>query len=155
MKRPSELQAPCDLHMFRRGTRPLWEDTENRNGGKWVLRIRKEYSDRLWEDLCMGIVGNAFGDVQVGGGDAAAGAADGGEATLLPLLTEHCPVTGCVMSIRETHDVLSLWVNSNTSRNKALRDKVRDVMMSSGGRVFKFPHVENRRSIVVEWRYHE
>lgn len=41
----SECQA------FRSGIRPAWEDDANANGGKWILRMKKGISSRLWEHL--------------------------------------------------------------------------------------------------------
>ena len=35
----------------------MWEDENNKNGGKWVLRINKEFTDKLWEDLILGFIG--------------------------------------------------------------------------------------------------
>ncbi|KAL2923248.1 Eukaryotic translation initiation factor NCBP [Bienertia sinuspersici] len=49
--RPSSLPSPTDLHLFKEGIRPLWEDSANCNGGKWIIRFKKAVSGRFWEDL--------------------------------------------------------------------------------------------------------
>ncbi|KAE8678598.1 Eukaryotic translation initiation factor NCBP [Hibiscus syriacus] len=36
LARPSTLPSPTDLHLFKEGIRPLWEDSANCNGGKWI-----------------------------------------------------------------------------------------------------------------------
>ncbi|RXH76126.1 hypothetical protein DVH24_019014 [Malus domestica] len=51
LARPSSLPSPTDLHLFKDGIRPLWEDSANCNGGKWIIRIKKAVSGRFWEDL--------------------------------------------------------------------------------------------------------
>ncbi|KAL5218805.1 hypothetical protein ABZP36_019489 [Zizania latifolia] len=51
LARPSSLPSPTDLHLFKEGIRPLWEDPANRNGGKWIIRFKKAVSGRFWEDL--------------------------------------------------------------------------------------------------------
>ncbi|KAM3314353.1 hypothetical protein ACQJBY_033284 [Aegilops geniculata] len=51
LARPSSLPSPTDLHLFKEGVRPLWEDPANRNGGKWIIRFKKAVSGRFWEDL--------------------------------------------------------------------------------------------------------
>ncbi|XP_043690958.1 eukaryotic translation initiation factor NCBP-like [Telopea speciosissima] len=51
LARPSSLPSPTDLHLFKEGIRPLWEDAANCNGGKWIIRFRKVVSGRFWEDL--------------------------------------------------------------------------------------------------------
>ncbi|KAA3487454.1 eukaryotic translation initiation factor NCBP [Gossypium australe] len=51
LARPSTLPSPTDLHLFKEGIRPLWEDSANCNGGKWIIRFKKVVSGRFWEDL--------------------------------------------------------------------------------------------------------
>lgn len=36
---------------------PLWEDAENQNGGRYILKIKKKYSNRFWEDLLLSFIG--------------------------------------------------------------------------------------------------
>ncbi len=40
-----------DYHFFKAGIRPTWED--NLLGGKWIIRLKKGISARLWEDLVL------------------------------------------------------------------------------------------------------
>jgi hypothetical protein len=49
--RPCDVTVPSDFHLFRKGIKPMWEDEENLNGGKWMVRCKKDFSTRLWEDL--------------------------------------------------------------------------------------------------------
>ncbi|KAJ6951758.1 hypothetical protein NC653_041031 [Populus alba x Populus x berolinensis] len=52
LARPSLLPtSPTDLHLFKQGIRPLWEDSANCNGGEWIIRFKKVVSGRFWEDL--------------------------------------------------------------------------------------------------------
>jgi len=39
--------------------RPLWEDSENAEGGCWVVKVRKEdgRAVRTWEELCLMVCG--------------------------------------------------------------------------------------------------
>lgn len=46
MSRPQDLQGHADIHMFKAGIRPLWEDDTNKNGGKWIVRLKKGLSSR-------------------------------------------------------------------------------------------------------------
>ncbi|KAF8403977.1 hypothetical protein HHK36_012087 [Tetracentron sinense] len=54
LARPSSLPSQTDLHLFKEGIRPLWEDAANCNGGKWIIRFKKAISGRFWEDLVWG-----------------------------------------------------------------------------------------------------
>ncbi|ORZ34086.1 translation initiation factor eIF 4e-like domain-containing protein [Catenaria anguillulae PL171] len=86
LKRPADLEPISDYHIFRSGIRPMWEVPENINGGKFIIRLRKDVSQRFWEDLILAVVGNQFPD----------------------------PVNGIVLSIRTSEDILSVWTADST-----------------------------------------
>lgn len=96
LKRPSTLPSVSDYHIFKKGIRPVWEDEENKRGGKWILRLKKGVSDRYWEDLLLAIVGDQF--------------AEAGEE-----------VCGAVLSVRTGEDVLSIWTRIDGGRNIKIR----------------------------------
>ena len=96
LKRPSSLPSVSDYHVFKKGVRPVWEDEENKRGGKWILRLKKGVVDRYWENLLLGIVGDQF--------------AEAGEE-----------VCGIVLSIRSGEDVLSIWTRIDGGRNIKIR----------------------------------
>ncbi|KAL8851225.1 MAG: hypothetical protein Q9221_003856 [Calogaya cf. arnoldii] len=96
LKRPSTLSAVSDYHLFKKGIRPVWEDEENKRGGKWIVRLKKGVSDRYWEDLLLAIVGDQF--------------AEAGEE-----------VCGAVLSVRSGEDVLSVWTRIDGGRNIKIR----------------------------------
>ncbi|KAK7267055.1 hypothetical protein RIF29_19719 [Crotalaria pallida] len=101
LARPSSLPSPTDLHLFKEGIRPLWEDSANCNGGKWIIRFKKVVSGRFWEDLVLALVGD-----QLDYGDN---------------------ICGAVLSIRFNEDILSVW-NRNASDHQAvmaLRDSIK------------------------------
>ncbi|KIO25863.1 hypothetical protein M407DRAFT_243938 [Tulasnella calospora MUT 4182] len=96
---PSSLQATTDYLLFHSGVRrPVWEDPLNANGGKWVLRLRKGLADRLWEDLVIAIIGDQF-DVEDG-------------------------ICGCVLSVRGSEDILSVW--NRDERDAEAKARIRD-----------------------------
>ena len=96
LKRPSTLPAVSDYHIFKKGIRPVWEDEENKKGGKWIVRLKKGVADRYWEDLLLAIVGDQF--------------AEAGEE-----------VCGAVLSVRSGEDVLSVWTRIDGGRNIKIR----------------------------------
>ena len=96
LKRPSALPSVSDYHIFRKGIRPVWEDEENKRGGKWIIRLKKGVADRYWEDLLLMIVGDQF--------------AEAGEE-----------VCGAVLSVRSGEDVLSVWTRIDGGRNIKIR----------------------------------
>ena len=96
LKRPSTLPSVSDYHIFRKGIRPVWEDEENKRGGKWIIRLKKGVSDRYWEDLLFAIIGDQFAEA----GDE---------------------VCGAVLSVRSGEDVLSVWTRIDGGRNIKIR----------------------------------
>ncbi|KAF3253219.1 hypothetical protein TWF217_007485 [Orbilia oligospora] len=63
LRKPRSLPHVSDYHLFKQGIRPVWEDHENRKGGKWIIRLKKGVSTRYWEDLVLAIIGDQFGEV--------------------------------------------------------------------------------------------
>ncbi|GFP84159.1 eukaryotic translation initiation factor ncbp [Phtheirospermum japonicum] len=117
LARPSTLPSPTDLHLFKDGIRPLWEDSANCNGGKWIIRFKKVVSGRFWEDLVLALVGD-----QLDYGDN---------------------ICGAVLSIRFNEDILSVW-NRNASDHQAvmgLRDSIKRLLKLPHNYVMEYkPH---------------
>ncbi|KAK5694672.1 hypothetical protein LTR97_009262 [Elasticomyces elasticus] len=103
LNRPSTLPTVSDYHFFRDGIRPVWEDEENRKGGKWTMKLKKGVVDRYWEDLLLAMIGDQFGE-----------ASD--------------EVCGAVVSIRQGEDVFGIWTKNNGGRNVKIRETVKRVL---------------------------
>lgn len=96
LKRPSTLPHVTDYHFFKNGIRPIWEDDDNKNGGKWIVRLRKDVVNRYWEDLLLALIGDQF--------------TDSGEE-----------ICGVVLSLRNGEDILSVWTRNDGGRNLKIR----------------------------------
>jgi translation initiation factor 4E len=35
----------------------MWEDEANKNGGRWTLKVSKGFTNKLWEDLILAMIG--------------------------------------------------------------------------------------------------
>jgi translation initiation factor 4E len=103
LKRPSALPAVSDYHFFKEGIRPVWEDEQNKRGGKWTLRLKKGVADRYWEDLLLALIGEQF--------------AEAGEE-----------VCGAVVSVRSTEDQISIWTKVDGGRNVKIRETIKRVL---------------------------
>lgn len=100
MTRPHDLIGHYDIHMFKDGIRPLWEDDTNKNGGKWIVRLKKGLANRCWENLILAILGEQF---MVG--------------------EEIC---GAVVSVRFQEDLISIW--NKTCSNEAVKSRIKDTL---------------------------
>lgn len=96
LKRPSSLPLVSDYHIFKKGIRPVWEDDENKKGGKWIVRLKKGVADRYWEDLLLAIIGDQFAEASE-------------------------EVCGAVLSVRNGEDILSIWTRNDGGRVLKIR----------------------------------
>lgn len=37
--RLQDIPAHRDIHLFKKGIKPMWEDPANKKGGKWVINL--------------------------------------------------------------------------------------------------------------------
>ena len=80
----------------------MWEDEANKNGGRWQIRVNKGFSNRLWEDLILAMIGEQFDPEN--------------------------EIHGIVISVRPNGDTISLW--HKNSRDPAIVEKLRVDMIN-------------------------
>lgn len=103
LKRPSALPTVSDYHFFKDGIRPVWEDDENKHGGKWIMRLKKGVADRYWEELLLAMIGDQFAEASE-------------------------EVCGAVVSVRSGEDVFSIWTKNDGGRNVKIRETIKRVL---------------------------
>ncbi|KAI8914954.1 translation initiation factor eIF 4e-like domain-containing protein [Powellomyces hirtus] len=92
----SQLAHGANYHLFKEGVRPMWEDPENENGGKWVFplpKARRGDLDQSWLFTMLACVGESF-----------------------PNPEEIC---GAVVSIRKQQDRIALWTKHALNEDAA------------------------------------
>ncbi|EMD39156.1 hypothetical protein CERSUDRAFT_112834 [Gelatoporia subvermispora B] len=131
MNPPSSLLPTTDYLLFHSGIRrPVWEDPLNRDGGKWIVRLRKGVADRLWEDLVIAVLGDQFdGCVDVDNAshkdgttkDSIGKQEDG---------SEWPEICGCTISVRQNEDIISIWNRSDTDAKakEKIKETIRRVL---------------------------
>ena len=86
----SKLNGGCDYSLFKEGIKPMWEDPQNKDGGRWLIsidkRMRNQLLDDLWMEVMMCLIGEAFGEY----GNA---------------------VNGAVVNVRVKGDKIALWLS--------------------------------------------
>ncbi|EEQ97317.1 Eukaryotic translation initiation factor 4E type, putative [Perkinsus marinus ATCC 50983] len=104
--RPNELPPNVNVHLFRKGYKPMWEEFPD--GGCWILRIKKKsarnHLGQLWETLVMACIGELF---------------------------EVPDVVGCVLSTRYKDDIISIWNYSNATNPQVrfrICEKFREIL---------------------------
>jgi len=102
LRRPNDLSSTTDYHLFREGVKPTWEDPANAKGGKWIVRLPKGLASRYWEEVVLALIGGQFPGVPDG------------------------EITGLVISIRYSEDILGVW--NRTSGDRDLVERLRDAI---------------------------
>lgn len=95
--RPNDFKQTTDYHLFKDGIKPTWEDPQNKNGGKWMVRLKKGLASRLWEEVVLAMIGEQF---------------DVGHE-----------ICGAVVSVRTNEDIISIW--NKTADNAEATAKIR------------------------------
>nr|XP_012321755.1 eukaryotic translation initiation factor 4E type 1B [Aotus nancymaae] len=84
----SKLSSGCDYALFKDGIEPMWEDSRNKRGGRWLVSLAKQQRhielDRLWLETLLCLIGESF--------------------------EEHSrDVCGAVVNIRTKGDKIAVW----------------------------------------------
>ncbi|XP_004460093.2 LOW QUALITY PROTEIN: eukaryotic translation initiation factor 4E type 1B [Dasypus novemcinctus] len=91
----SKLSSGCDYALFKDGIQPMWEDSRNKRGGRWLVSLAKQQRhselDRLWLETLLCLIGESF--------------------------EEHSrEVWGAVINIRAKGDKIAVWTREAESQ---------------------------------------
>ncbi|XP_068158971.1 eukaryotic translation initiation factor 4E1-like [Drosophila tropicalis] len=107
IKPPSEIKMGSDYSLFKKNIRPMWEDTANQHGGRWVITLHKSCKtdlDNLWLDVLLCLIGEAFDNSD--------------------------QVCGAVVNIRGKNNKISIWTSNGNKEDAAMEigQKLRDAL---------------------------
>ena len=54
------LICPYVRTILSQGVKPTWEDPANKQGGKWMIRLKKGLASSYWEEIVLAIIGEQF-----------------------------------------------------------------------------------------------
>lgn len=99
IKTASELRQGCDYSMFKQGIRPMWEDNQNKAGGRWLINLEKKQRatdlDNFWLEILLCMIGEAFDEYSD-------------------------DVCGAVVNIRPKGDKLGVWTSNADSADSVM-----------------------------------
>jgi len=88
LKKVTDIKAITDMCLFKAGIEPMWEDPNNIDGGKWMIKIRRDTIDqRLVEKLLVWMGTVPFETMEVNGVVVSVR----GYQTIMSLWTKRCP----------------------------------------------------------------
>jgi len=120
IKKPSAIDIGANMHLFRTGIKPMWEDPSNQKGGKWTITLQGPdlaRVDTVWENLILGVIGETM---------------DSGDE-----------IVGIVLGKRRSQMKLAIWTRSKEKPEvlMALGKRIRaDLEMDPSVAVEFFPH---------------
>ena len=95
---PSTLGQKADYYLFKEDIIPAWEDSANKNGGKWSVQLPKEKTkatiDQMWLYTMLAAIGETY--------ETDAGSKDMGEPS-------DDLVTGVIVNVRPAFFRLNIW----------------------------------------------
>jgi len=95
----SRLISGCDYSLFKEGIKPMWEDDENRRGGRWLINLDKKQRvgclDNFWLEVMLCLIGETFDD--------------------------HSKyVNGAVVSVRNKGDKIGMWLGDASQQSSIM-----------------------------------
>ena len=60
LKKPDDCKEALEFQLFKHPIKPMWEDENNKDGGRIALKLRKEFSNLVWEELIFAFIGGYF-----------------------------------------------------------------------------------------------
>jgi len=106
----SGLTWLSDYYLFKEGIQPMWEDENNREGGRWLVQVEKsrrnDFLDTYWLELLMAMIGEQFDDC-----------------------SDY--ICGAVVNVRQKGDKISLWTKDASKEN--VNRKIGQVMKGKMG----------------------
>jgi len=90
IEQASRLIPGCDYSIFKKGIKPMWEDDQNRKGGRWLINVNKQQRaaclDNFWLEVVLCLIGDSF-------------------------TTNNSLVNGAVVNVRNKGDKISMWLS--------------------------------------------
>ena len=93
MKKPESLQSGIDFQLFKYNITPLWEDDSNKKGGRISIKLKKENSSLVWEEIILLLIGSNF-----------------------PQKIQN-EINGVLISIRKEFNFLQIWFKTYEKNN--------------------------------------
>jgi translation initiation factor 4E len=57
LRKPDSCRAGIEYFMFKEPIKPMWEDENNKNGGRISIKLRKDYTTIIWEEMIFALIG--------------------------------------------------------------------------------------------------
>ena len=56
LRKPDSCKPGIEFMMFKEPIKPMWEDENNKNGGKISIKLRKDFTTIIWEEMIFALI---------------------------------------------------------------------------------------------------
>jgi translation initiation factor 4E len=98
---PSYIKFGSNYYFFKENINPMWEDPENKNGGKWCIQFKKGYADdvnKIWQITLLHCIGEVWWEE-----DSNKNYTDS--------------ICGIIVNIRKYQDKVNIWIKDKYDKN--------------------------------------
>ena len=57
LRKPDSCKPGIEFQMFKEPIKPMWEDENNKNGGRISIKLCKDYTTIIWEEMIFALIG--------------------------------------------------------------------------------------------------
>ena len=57
LRKPDGFRPGIEYFMFKEQIKPLWEDENNKNGGRFTIKLKRGYTTIIWEEMIFALIG--------------------------------------------------------------------------------------------------
>ena len=123
MKRPNSLPRGCEFFLFKKGVKPLWEDTLNIGGGRFYISMKKSpVTNKIWEDLQISFI-----------------------------LTDDSldAINGVVLNVRTSEVFMSVWTKRHSDEvNAKIREWIKESLDLPNEQCIEYKNHPNNEQLV-------
>ena len=105
LKKPDDCKQAIEFQLFKHPIKPMWEDENNKNGGRIALKLRKDFSNSVWEELVFAFIGGYFDK---------------------DIIDE---INGLSINCKKEHNNLQIWIKSYKNEiTSAIEKNIRELL---------------------------
>lgn len=106
LRKPDSCKPGIEFMMFKVPIKPIWEEEDNKKGGKFSIKLRKGYTTIIWEEMIFALIGG-----------------------ILPKEMKE-EINGIVVSSKKEFNTLQIWFKTFEERiTKDLEQCIRDLLL--------------------------
>jgi translation initiation factor 4E len=92
LKKPDEAKTGLEISLFKNGIKPMWEEEANKVGGKVTLKLKKDMSNYIWDELVLRLIGNSYPEV------------------------DNNEINGVMFSVKKDFNIIQIWFRNYSTK---------------------------------------